>query len=87
MSAISSAPNLTDQLGKVIDQVRNLPNYQINWAAVREVMRDLMKEFTKLRRILGKCQPLVTTDDHTRIIRDRTDHIDKKVEACKSMGS
>ncbi|HZT80867.1 MAG TPA: tetratricopeptide repeat protein, partial [Gemmataceae bacterium] len=32
---------LTDQMSKVIDQVRHLPNYQINWSAVREVMRDL----------------------------------------------
>jgi Flp pilus assembly protein TadD len=78
---------LTDQMGKVIDQVRNLPNYQINWAAVREVMRDLMKEFQKLRRITGKCMPLVTSDEHRRIIRDLTDHIDKKMEACRSMGA
>ena len=46
---------LTDQMSKVIDQVRHLPNYQINWSAVREVMRDLMREFQKLRRITGKC--------------------------------
>lgn len=78
---------LTDQLGKVVDQVRNLPNYQINWSAVREVMRDLMKEFQKLRRILGRCTPLVTTDDHKRIIRDLSDHIDKKIDACRSMGA
>ena len=31
---------LTDQMGKVIDQVRHLPNFQINWPAVREVMRQ-----------------------------------------------
>ena len=49
---------LTDQMSKVIDQVRHLPNYQINWSAVREVMRDLLKEFQKLRRITGKCLPL-----------------------------
>jgi Flp pilus assembly protein TadD len=78
---------LTDQLGKVVDQVRNLPNYQINWAAVREVMRDLMKEFQKLRRILGKCSPLVQSDEHKRIIRDLSDHIDKKIDACRSMGA
>jgi Flp pilus assembly protein TadD len=78
---------LTDQMGKVIDQVRNLPNYQINWAAVREVMRDLMKEFQKLRRITGKCLPLVTSDEHRRIVRDLADHIDKKMEACRSMGA
>jgi hypothetical protein len=67
--------------------VRNLPNYQINWSAVREVMRDLLREFQKLRRITAKCLPLVTNDDHKRIIRDLTDHIDKKMEACRSMGA
>lgn len=78
---------LTDQMSKVIDQVRHLPNYQINWSAVREVMRDLLKEFQKLRRITGKCMPLVTSDEHKRIIRDLSDHIDKKMEACRSMGA
>ena len=34
---------LTEQMSKVIDQVRHLPNYQINWSAVREVMRDLLQ--------------------------------------------
>ena len=50
---------LTQQMTKVIDQVRHLPNYQINWSAVREVMRDLMREFQKLQRITRKCGPLV----------------------------
>jgi tetratricopeptide (TPR) repeat protein len=78
---------LTDQMSKVIDQVRNLPNYQINWSAVREVMRDLLREFQKLRRITGKCLPLVSTDEHRRIVRDLAEHIDKKMEACRSMGA
>jgi tetratricopeptide (TPR) repeat protein len=78
---------LTDQMSKVIDQVRHLPNYQINWSAVREVMRDLLKEFQKLRRITGMCLPLVTSDEHRRIVRDLADHIDKKMEACRSMGA
>jgi tetratricopeptide (TPR) repeat protein len=78
---------LTDQMSKVIDQVRNLPNYQINWSAVREVMRDLLREFQKLRRITGKCLPLVTNDEHRRIVRDLAEHIDKKMEACRSMGA
>ena len=78
---------LTDQMTKVIDQVKHLPNYQINWAAVREVMRDLLKEFQKLRRITGKCLPLVTSDEHKRIIRDLGEHIDKKMEACRSFGA
>lgn len=81
------ADQLTDQMTKVIDQIRSLPNYQINWSAVREVMRDLIKEFQKLRRITGKCLPLVTSDEHKRIVRDLADHIDKKMEACRSMGA
>jgi tetratricopeptide (TPR) repeat protein len=79
--------SLTDQMGKVVDQIKSLPNYQINWSAVREVMRDLLKEFQKLRRITGKCLPLVASDEHKRIVRDLADHIDKKMEACKSMGA
>jgi tetratricopeptide (TPR) repeat protein len=78
---------LTEQMTKVFDQVRHLPNYQINWTAVREVMRDLLKEFQKLRRIVGKCLPLVVSDEHRRIVRDLADHIDKKMEACRSMGA
>ncbi len=76
---------LTEQMSKVIDQVRHLPNYQINWSAVREVMRDLLKEFQKLRRITAKCMPLVKAEEHRRVIRDLTEHIDKKMEACRSM--
>lgn len=78
---------LTDQMSKVINQVRNLPNYQINWSAVRDVMRDLLKEFQKLRRITGKCLPLVQSDEHRRIVRELGEHIDRKMEACRSMGA
>lgn len=78
---------LTEQMNKVTDQVRHLPNYQINWSAVREVMHDLMREFQKLRRIVGKCLPLVANDEQRRIVRDLADHIDEKMEACRSMGA
>jgi Flp pilus assembly protein TadD len=77
---------LTEQMSKIIDQVRRLPNYQINWPAVHEAMRDLVREFRKLRRITGKCYPLVTSDEHRRIIRELSDHIDRKIEVCQSMG-
>jgi hypothetical protein len=66
--------------------VRRLPNYQINWPAVHDAMRDLVREFRKLRRITGKCYPLVTSDEHRRIIRELSDHIDRKIEVCQSMG-
>jgi tetratricopeptide (TPR) repeat protein len=76
---------LTDQLSKVIDQVRYLPNYQINWSAVHDVMRDLLREFQKLRRITNKCLPLITDEEHRKVIRDLADHIDRKIEVCQSM--
>ena len=78
---------LTEQLNKVMNQVGNLPRYQVDWSALREILRDLMKEFQKLRRITGKCMPLVSSDEHKRIVRDLMDHIDKKVEACREMGA
>ena len=77
---------LTEQLNKIVDQVRRLPNYQINWPAVRDVMRDLHDEFQKLRRITNKCLGLVTNEEHRRIIRDLSEHIDRKIELCQSMG-
>ena len=78
---------LTAQMSKVVDQVRHLPNYQINWSAVREVMRNLMREFQKLQRITRKCAPLVVGEEHKRVIRELSEHIDKKMEACRSMGA
>jgi hypothetical protein len=77
----------TDQLNRVMDQVRRLPNYQVNWSAVHDVMRDLQREFQKLRRIGNKCLALVTSEEHKRIIRELIEHIDKKTEVCQSMGA
>jgi len=76
---------LTDQLNKVMDQVRRLPRYQIDWGALREVLRDLSREFQKLRRITGKCLPLVTSDEHRRIVRDLAEHIDEKIDLCRDL--
>jgi Flp pilus assembly protein TadD len=79
---------LTERMSDVIDQVRNVPSYQqVNWSAVREVMRDLQREFVKLRRITVKCLPLIHHDEHRRIIRDLTEHIDRKIEVCREMGA
>jgi tetratricopeptide (TPR) repeat protein len=78
--------HLTDQMAKIIDQVRRLPNYQINWSAVREAMRDLEDEFLKLRQITRLCLPLVNSDEHRRIIRDLSSHIDSKIDDCRRLG-
>jgi tetratricopeptide (TPR) repeat protein len=78
---------LTERLNNISDQVRRLPQYQINWQAVHDVMRDLFHEFQKLRRITNKCLTLVTNEEHRRIIRDLSEHIDRKIEQCQAMGA
>lgn len=77
---------LTDQLNKIVDQMRRLPSYQVNWPAVREVMRDLEDEFLKLRRITNKCLQLVANEEHRRTIRELAEHIDRKIDLCHNMG-
>jgi tetratricopeptide (TPR) repeat protein len=76
---------LGGQLDSTVEQMRRLPNYQINWPAVHDVMRDLLRDFQKLRRIAGKCQSLVSTEEHRRTLRELTEQIDRKIEACQSM--
>ena len=65
--------------------LRHLPDYQINWSAVHDVVRQLQREFQKLRRIAGKCLPLVTHEEQRRIIRELAEHIDQKIDYCRSM--
>jgi Flp pilus assembly protein TadD len=77
---------LTEQMAKIIEQVRHLPNYQINWSAVREVMRDLEDEFLRLRQITRLCLPLVNSDEHRRIVRELSSHIDRKIDDCRRLG-
>jgi Flp pilus assembly protein TadD len=79
---------LNGRLSDVIDQVRHVPSYQqVNWPAVREVMHDLQREFVRLRRVTVKCLPLVHHEEHRRTVRDLTEHIDRKIEACREMGA
>ena len=81
----SLCDQLTDQLNRVLGQIRRLPNYQINWPAVYDVMADLQREFNKLRRITNRCLPLVRNDEQRRVIRNLADHIDKKIDVCRSV--
>ena len=45
-----------NQVNKVLDQMRRLPSYQINWPMVREVMHELEDKFFQLRKSAGKAQ-------------------------------
>jgi tetratricopeptide (TPR) repeat protein len=75
----------TEQLNRVMSQIRRLPNYQINWSAVYDVMSDLQREFHKLRRITNRCLPLLTNEEHRRVVRNLAEHIDRKIEVCRSV--
>jgi Flp pilus assembly protein TadD len=79
------ADRLTEKLSKIVDQVRNLPNYKINWSAVSDAVRDLQREYQRLRKITNKCMPLVSREEHRRDIRDLADLIDRKIEVCRSI--
>jgi tetratricopeptide (TPR) repeat protein len=76
---------LIGQMSKVVDQVRHLPDHKINWSAVREVMRDLIKEFQKMRRLIGKVQPMIRGEELRRTLRDLSALVDRKMESCRSM--
>jgi tetratricopeptide (TPR) repeat protein len=75
----------TEQFNKTAHQVRRLPSYQVNWPAVHEVARDLLGDFQRLRRIVGKCQTLVGSEEQKRQLRELTEQIDRRLEACQSL--
>jgi tetratricopeptide (TPR) repeat protein len=87
---VSTATNLYDQLttqvGKVVNQVRHLPNSQVNWPAVADVMHDMRAEYQKLRRAIGRCLTLAATEEQRRAFRDLGGRIDRKIEVCRSWG-
>jgi tetratricopeptide (TPR) repeat protein len=78
-----TSDQLTEQLNKVMRQVRGLQNYQINWQAVHDVMRDLKRELQKLRRTIGKCLAVLTHPEHRRTLRSLGEHIDRKIDFCR----
>jgi len=74
---------LTEQLNKVMRQVRGLPNYQIHWEKVHEVMRDLKRDFQKVRKTINKCMAVLTHSEHRRQLRTLGEHMDRKIEFCR----
>ena len=76
----------TNQINKVIEQMRRLPSYQINWPLVRNVMRELEDKFFQLRRMSQKCLALVTSEDLRRDINGLVTHCDRKIDQCHSLG-
>jgi tetratricopeptide (TPR) repeat protein len=75
----------SDRLARIVQQVRRLPSYQINWPVVHDEIQRLLREFQKLRRLAQKCLPLVSHAEHRRVIKELTELIDSKIEVCQSL--
>jgi tetratricopeptide (TPR) repeat protein len=75
-----------DRLARIVEQVRRLPSYQVNWPVVHDEMRRLGREFHRLRKLAQKCAPLVTHPEHRRVIKELTALIESKIQVCESLG-
>lgn len=73
------------QINKVLDQMRRLPSYQINWPMVREVMHELEDKFFQLRKSAGKAQGF-SQGSLRRDLQRLISQCDRKIEQCHSLG-
>ncbi len=80
------ADQYAGQVNKVVDQMKRLPSYQINWPTVRDIMRDLEDKYVLLRRVAQRCLAHVTQDDLRRDLQKMVNHCDRKIEQCHDLG-
>jgi Flp pilus assembly protein TadD len=80
------ADQYAGQVNKVVDQMRRLPSYQINWPTVRDIMRDLEDKYLFLRRVAQKALAHVSSEDTRREINRLITHCDRKIDQCHSLG-
>jgi tetratricopeptide (TPR) repeat protein len=74
------------QVKKVVDQMRRLPSYQVNWPVVRDVMKDLEENYSQLRRAGQRMMTLALADDQRRDLQRLIAHCDRKIDQCSSLG-
>jgi tetratricopeptide (TPR) repeat protein len=79
------AEQYAGQLHKVVDQMRRLPSYQVNWPVVREVMRDLEEQFGQLRRVAQKMQALTSAEEQRRDLQRLIGLCDRKIDQCTTL--
>lgn len=79
------AEQFNGQVKKVVDQMRRLPSYQVNWPVVRDVMKDLEDKYSQLRRAAQRTMPLATADDQRRDLQRLITHCDRKIDQCASL--
>ena len=80
------AEHFNGQVKKVVDQMRRLPSYQVNWSVVRDVMRDLEEGYSQLRRAAQRTMSFTAaTEEHRRELRRLIAHCDRKIDQCASL--
>ncbi len=80
------AEQFNAQVKKVVEQMRRLPSYQVNWPVVRDVMRDLEDNYSQLRRSAQRMMTLALADDQRRDLQRLIAHCDRKIDQCSSLG-
>jgi tetratricopeptide (TPR) repeat protein len=80
------AEQFNGQVKKVVDQMRRLPSYQVNWPVVRDVMRDLEENYAQLRKSAQRMMTLALADDQRRDLQRLIAHCDRKIDQCSSLG-
>lgn len=80
------AEQFNAQVKKVVDQMRKLPSYQVNWPVVRDVMKDLEENYSQLRRAGQRMMTLALAEDQRRDLQRLITHCDRKIDQCSSLG-
>ena len=73
------------QMHKVVEQMRRLPSYQVNWPVVRDVMHDLEEQFNQLKRVAQKMLGLTTAEEQRRDLQRLITHCDRKIDQAASL--
>jgi len=76
---------LAERLTKIVRQVDQLPGYQIDWSAVHDAAVDLHNDFIKLRRIGGRCLPLLRDERQRRVLREQAERIERRLKQCQEL--
>jgi|GEM_PF-970182 len=76
---------LAERLAKIVRQVDQLPGYQIDWSAVHDATVDIHNDYIKLRRIGGRCLPLLRDERQRRVLREQAERIERRIKQCQEL--
>jgi tetratricopeptide (TPR) repeat protein len=76
---------LSEELKDVVNEVNDLPDYQINWSAVANEVRDLRRHFLRLRRLGKLCLARGASSENERRLQDLIGLINRKLGVCRSI--